>query len=106
MQPIVIHCTTLFQTLLHLMGTIEQIASGHSIDGVDHDPSANIIFYAAHDTNILFLAELLDLKWVVEGWQPNHTPPMGILVFEVCGWAGFHCDYGIECFFSWPSLLL
>ncbi len=73
------------------MGTIEQMAGGYNISGVDHDPSANIIFYAAHDTNILFLAELLDLKWVFEGWQPNQTPPMGMLVFEVCHWAtGFH----------------
>jgi hypothetical protein len=38
------------------------------------------------DTNLLYLAELLDLKWLTEGgWQPNHTPPGGQLVFEVYG---------------------
>ncbi|CAN0345617.1 unnamed protein product, partial [Laminaria digitata] len=41
-----------------------------------------MVYYAAHDTNLLYLAELLDLKWVSKGWQPNHTPPGGELVFE------------------------
>ena len=46
-----------------------------------HAPrSTKLVYYAAHDTNLLYLAELLGLKWLAKGWQPNHTPPGGMLV--------------------------
>ena len=40
-----------------------------------HGASERLVYYAAHDTNLLYLAELLGLKWLAKGWQPNHTPP-------------------------------
>jgi hypothetical protein len=60
----------------------ENLARG----AVGHGAKAKLVYYAAHDTNLLFLAELLGLKWLSKGgWQPNHTPPGGQLVFEVFG---------------------
>jgi len=35
-----------------------------------HGASERLVYYAAHDTNLLYLAELLDLKWLAKGWQP------------------------------------
>eukprot|EP00903_Cladosiphon_okamuranus_P009239 g8818.t1 len=68
--------------LVHVVAALEQMESGQNLDAVAHDPDVKLVYYAAHDTNLLYLAELLDLKWVSKGWQPNHTPPGGELVFE------------------------
>ncbi|CAM9585703.1 unnamed protein product, partial [Discosporangium mesarthrocarpum] len=68
--------------LTHILGSLEQMETDESVSGIAHDPKTKLVYYAAHDTNLLYLAELLDLKWVSKGWQPNHTPPGGELIFE------------------------
>eukprot|EP00752_Nemacystus_decipiens_P009618 g8594.t2 len=68
--------------LVHVVAALEQMETGVNLDAVAHPPDVKLVYYAAHDTNLLYLAELLDLKWVSKGWQPNHTPPGGELVFE------------------------
>jgi 4-phytase/acid phosphatase len=69
--------------LLHMLATLEQWETGSSLASVAHHHSADIVYMAAHDTNILYIGELLGLKWLNEGWQPNHTPPGGMLVLEL-----------------------
>ena len=68
--------------LAHLAATLTQWADGAE-PAVAHAPSERLVYYAAHDTNLLYLAELLELKWLAKGWQPNHTPPGGMLAVEV-----------------------
>ncbi|CBJ33016.1 PhyA2 [Ectocarpus siliculosus] len=68
--------------LMHVVAALDQMETGENLDAVAHTPDVKLVYYAAHDTNLLYLAELLDLKWVSKGWQPNHTPPGGELVFE------------------------
>jgi len=69
--------------LAHVAATLLQWAGGAGgAQPVTHAASERLVYYAAHDTNLLYLAELLDLKWLARGWQPNHTPPGGMLVIE------------------------
>eukprot|EP00904_Undaria_pinnatifida_P007161 jgi/Undpi1/3575/HiC_scaffold_16.g06947.m1 len=68
--------------LMHVVAALDQMETGKDLNAVAHPPDVKMVYYAAHDTNLLYLAELLDLKWVSKGWQPNHTPPGGELVFE------------------------
>ena len=32
-----------------------------------HTPDKNVVYYAAHDTNLLYVAEILGLKWLSKG---------------------------------------
>ena len=68
--------------LAHVSATLHQWAGGAALPAVTHAASERLVYYAAHDTNLLYLAELLGLKWLAKGWQPNHTPPGGMLVIE------------------------
>jgi len=68
--------------LAHVAATLRQWADGKMEPAVAHTSSERLVYYAAHDTNLLYLAELLELKWLAKGWQPNHTPPGGMLVVE------------------------
>jgi len=68
--------------LTHLTASLQQWAEGATLEAVGHPRDTSLVYYAAHDTNILYLAELLNLKWLAKGWQPNHTPPGGMLVVE------------------------
>ena len=71
--------------LTHIAATLQGWAkdSEEAASSVAHVPaSTSMVYYAAHDTNLLYLAELLGLKWLAKGWQPNHTPPGGMLVVE------------------------
>ena len=71
--------------LSHIAASLTQWESGQREPALAHDPSPRLVYYAAHDTNLLYLAELLGLKWLSHGYQPNHTPPGGALVFEAFG---------------------
>lgn len=41
------------------------------------------MYYAGHDTNIYFLRALLNLNWVTASYNPNQSPPGGMLRFEL-----------------------
>ena len=44
---------------------------------------AKFVAYVGHDTNIWNLAGMMDVSWLLPGYQRNQTPPAGALVFEV-----------------------
>ena len=58
--------------LAHVAATLLQWAGGAAgaEPALTHGASERLVYYAAHDTNLLYLAELLDLKWLAKGWQP------------------------------------
>ena len=71
--------------LTHIAATLQgwAVDDEAAASSVAHHPASTaLVYYAAHDTNLLYLAELLGLKWLAKGWQPNHTPPGGMLVVE------------------------
>jgi len=74
------HASTL---LGHIVMSLEQRVTGKSVKGLDHPQSTKLLYYGAHDTNVLYIKELLGLSWLSEGWQKDHTPPGGHITFEL-----------------------
>lgn len=71
--------------LAHISATLMQWTGAKNMPpgALAHSAERKLVYYAAHDTNLKYVGELLGLKWLNKGWQPNHTPPGGALVFEV-----------------------
>lgn len=65
-----------------ILASLDQAATGTS-HGLAHSKSTKLVFLAGHDTNLLLMANLLDLKWLTLGWRQNNPPPGGMLVFEL-----------------------
>ena len=66
------------------LGLVEEVTEALGISVVAHAVGTRLVYYASHDTNLMYVAELLGLKWLsAGGWQPNHTPPGGQIVVEV-----------------------
>jgi len=76
--------TLLSHILLSLHQWVDRKPSTHDIlAGLHHPPTTRLLYYGAHDTNLLYLRELLGLKWLSTGWQKGHTPPGGQITFEL-----------------------
>lgn len=45
-------------------------------------PDADMIVYVAHDTNLGYLQQLLNVSWNLEGYPKDDTPPGSTLLFE------------------------
>ncbi|OUE53917.1 hypothetical protein AZ003_002824 [Citrobacter freundii] len=45
-------------------------------------PSARMVMYVAHDTNLGYLQQLLNVSWRLEGYPQDDTPPGSTLLFE------------------------
>ncbi|KAI9916103.1 hypothetical protein PsorP6_008190 [Peronosclerospora sorghi] len=76
--------------LAHLTASFEQnirqkvlpVAKGkgpHILQG----PENRLLYYAAHDINLLYVRNLLRLQWHSKGWHPHQPVPGGMLVFEL-----------------------
>jgi len=69
--------------LSHIVMSLEQRVKGEHVKGLDHSKDVKLLYYGAHDTNVLYIKELLGLSWLSEGWQKDHTPPGGHITFEL-----------------------
>lgn len=47
------------------------------------DPKNRLLYYAAHDINLLYVRNLLRLQWHTKGWHPHQPVPGSMLVFEL-----------------------
>ncbi|RLN02239.1 hypothetical protein BBJ28_00000229 [Nothophytophthora sp. Chile5] len=76
--------------LAHLTASFEQnirekplpVAEGegpHLLQGPDN----RLLYYAAHDINLLYVRNLLRLQWYTKGWHPHQPVPGSMLVFEL-----------------------
>ncbi|CAI5740205.1 unnamed protein product [Hyaloperonospora brassicae] len=76
--------------LAHLTASFEQnilqkalpVAKG---DGphLAQGPNNRLLYYAAHDINLLYVRNLLRLQWYTKGWHPHQPVPGSMLVFEL-----------------------
>uniref|UniRef100_A0AAV1SZD6 Acid phosphatase n=1 Tax=Peronospora matthiolae TaxID=2874970 RepID=A0AAV1SZD6_9STRA len=76
--------------LAHLTASFEQnvlqktlpVAKG---DGphLAQGPENRLLYYAAHDINLLYVRNLLRLQWYTKGWHPHQPVPGSMLVFEL-----------------------
>lgn len=69
--------------LHHIAKSMEQATTGKAVPGALGKPGDRAVILVGHDTNIANIAGTLDLSWLIEGYQPNGTPPGGALVFEL-----------------------
>ncbi|KAK3276942.1 hypothetical protein CYMTET_15019 [Cymbomonas tetramitiformis] len=68
---------------MQVVASLEQASSGETVPGLQHTPSARLVYLAAHDTNIALLQSLLQVEWIVDGWQRQNIPPGGMFVVEL-----------------------
>lgn len=67
----------------HIVHTMVQAATGNTMTGALGTPSDKVIALTASNFNIEGLASLLDLDWLVPGYQADVASPGGALVFEL-----------------------
>lgn len=69
--------------LAHVMRSLEQAATGKATAGALGQPGDAVLLLAGHDTNLSNLSGMLGLKWKLDGYQPDDTPPGGALIFSL-----------------------
>ncbi len=69
--------------LSHIVRSIAQAASGKPLAGALGPPRDALLVISGHDTNISNLAGMLGLRWLLDGYQANDSPPGGALVFSL-----------------------
>jgi len=62
---------------------MEQAVTGKAVPGALGKPGDKVVVMVGHDTQISNFAGMLGLSWLIEGYQPDDTPPGGALVFEL-----------------------
>lgn len=67
----------------HIARTLLQSATGTSMSGTVGTPSDKIVVLTATNTNVSGLAGLLNLDWLVQGYQRDVASIGGALVFEL-----------------------
>ena len=67
----------------HIVRSMVQAATGNAMSGALGTPSDKIVVVTAANTNIAGLAGLLQLDWLVDGYQRDVAALGGALVFEL-----------------------
>lgn len=100
------------ELLVHLAATMQQVVQEEDIKGLHSKRSDSLVYYAAHDINIYFIRELLRLNWLTESYNPNQSPPGGMLLFvlysssssTLTGRAAKAKSYYVKAFFTSQSM--
>lgn len=66
-----------------ILNTLEQAEKQTAVAGAVGPVDSQVVFLVGHDTNIANVAALLDLHWLVNGYQRDDAAPGGALVFEL-----------------------
>jgi 4-phytase/acid phosphatase len=66
-----------------LLRSMEQAASGKAVPHALGKPGDRLLLLAGHDTNISHVAGLLNISWLIPGYQRDDTPPGGAVVFRL-----------------------
>jgi len=74
--------------LSHILRSMEQAVKGSSVPGSLGEVGDRVLVIVGHDTNISNIAGMLGVSWLLDGYQPDDTPPGGGLVFELWQQAG------------------
>ncbi|MDR3701872.1 MAG: hypothetical protein P4L56_19640, partial [Candidatus Sulfopaludibacter sp.] len=67
----------------HVVRSMVQTATGNAMTGSLGTPSTKVIALIASDTQIMGLAGLFHLDWILPGYQENFCAPGGALVFQL-----------------------
>jgi 4-phytase/acid phosphatase len=69
--------------LSHILKAMEQAVAGKVVRGALGKPGDKVVVIVGHDTQLSNFSGMLGLSWLIEGYQPDDTPPGGALVFEL-----------------------
>jgi 4-phytase/acid phosphatase len=69
--------------LSHVLRSLEQAVKGRTVVGSLDEVSERVLVIVGHDTNISNIAGMLGIDWLLDGYQPDDTPPGSALVFEL-----------------------
>lgn len=88
--------------LNHILRSMEQAVDSAPIRGSVGRIEDRVLLLVGHDTNISNLAGMLRISWLLDGYQPNDTPPGGALVFEL--WQRPDGEFAVRTYFMAQSL--
>jgi len=67
----------------HILRSMLQVTGGVPLDGALGTPESQVLVIISSDAYVAGLAGLLDMHWLLPGYQPDFCPPGGALVFEL-----------------------
>jgi 4-phytase/acid phosphatase len=67
----------------HVLRSMLQVTGGVPLDGALGDAQSQVLVIISSDAYVAGLAGLLDLHWLLPGYQPDFCAPGGALVFEL-----------------------
>jgi 4-phytase/acid phosphatase len=67
----------------HILRSMLQVTGGAPLDGALGTPESQVLVIISSDAYVAGLAGLLDMHWLLPGYQPDFCPPGGALVFEL-----------------------
>jgi 4-phytase/acid phosphatase len=82
--------------LSHIRRSMEQAIKGSPITGSLGKVGDRVLVIVGHDTNISNIAGMLGISWLLDGYQPNDTPPGG----------RWYLNYGSRGEGKWRSALI
>jgi 4-phytase / acid phosphatase len=88
--------------LSHIIRSMRQAVSSAPVNGSLGKPGDRVLVIVGHDTNISNIAGVLGISWLLDGYQPDETPPGGALVFEL--WREPGDEFVVRTYFIAQSL--
>jgi 4-phytase / acid phosphatase len=85
----------------HILAALEQSVARKPVPGAPGKPGDHALFLVGHDTNIVTVAGLLNLNWILDG-RRDDTPPGGALIFEL--WRSASGEYSVRVFYTAQTL--
>jgi 4-phytase / acid phosphatase len=67
----------------HVLRSMKQVVSGDNLRGGFGNAKSRILVVISSDYYVVGLAGLLNVHWMLPGYQPDFVPPGGMLVFEL-----------------------
>ena len=81
--------------------SLEQSVTQNSVKGTLGKPSDKALFLIGHDTNLINIAGLLQMNWIMDG-RRDDTPPGGALTLEL--WQDKNRQYSIRAYYTAQTL--
>ena len=88
--------------LSHIARSMEQAVSNTRLTGSLGNAGDRVLIIVGHDTNISNIAAMLGISWLLNGYQPDETPPGGALIFEL--WQQINGEFVVSTYFTAQSL--
>jgi len=86
----------------HVLDSLRQAVIGKPVPGGLGKPGDTVLFLVGHDANLSNFSGMLNLSWLLPGYQRDDTPPGGALVFEL--WRAAGGAYTVRTYYTAQSL--